>query len=87
MSIFEITMLLCFGSAWPFSIYRSWHSRRNEGKSIAFLSIVLVGYAAGILHKILYSFDAVFYLYVLNTLMVLADMLIFLRNKRLSLRS
>ena len=24
MSIFEVLMLLCFGAAWPFSIYKSY---------------------------------------------------------------
>ena len=43
MSIFEIIMLVCFGAAWPFSIYRSYKSRENSGKSIAFLIVVFIG--------------------------------------------
>jgi hypothetical protein len=80
MSIFEIIMLLCFGAAWPFSIYKSYVSRKNSGKSVIFLFIVFVGYVAGILHKIFYSLDFVIYLYILNGLMVIADIAIYYRN-------
>jgi hypothetical protein len=83
MSIFEIIMLLCFGAAWPFSIYKSYASRANSGKSIMFLWIVLMGYFAGIIHKLKYSYDGVIYLYILNSVMVLTDMLIYYRNAKL----
>jgi hypothetical protein len=43
MGIFEAIMLIYFGSAWPFSIYKSYTSRENTGKSIIFLLIVFVG--------------------------------------------
>ena len=80
MSVFEIIMLLCFGAAWPFSIYKSYTSRKNAGKSVIFLLIVLVGYAAGVLHKIFHSLDFVIYLYILNGAMVIADIGIYYRN-------
>jgi hypothetical protein len=80
MSVFEIIMLVCFGVAWPFSIYKSYTARKNTGKSVIFLFIVLVGYAAGVLHKIFHSFDFVIYLYILNGLMVLADIGLYYRN-------
>ena len=86
MSAFEILMLLCFGAAWPLSIYKSFTSRQNAGKSLWFLCVILIGYAAGILHKLLYSFDRVIYLYILNALMVLADIALYLRNRRLAVR-
>ena len=82
MSIFEIVMLLCFGSAWPFSIYTSYTSKKNSGKSIYFLYVVLVGYISGFTHKLFYSFDLVSVLYIVNACMVLLDILIFYRNKR-----
>jgi len=86
MSVFEIIMLLCFGAAWPFSIYKSYTSRSVEGKSLIFLLIVFVGYAAGILHKIFYYMDYVIYLYALNMLMVGTDTALYLRNRRMSAR-
>ncbi len=83
MSIFEIIMLLCFGAAWPFSIYRSWKSRRTGGKSVAFLFIVMVGYASGIANKLFYHFDNVVYLYCLNLTMVATDTVLWFRNRKL----
>ena len=83
MSVFEIAMLVCFGFAWPASIWKSWTSRNNSGKSLQFLCIVLVGYAAGITHKLLYSFDAVIVLYAVNALMVTTDIALWFRNGRL----
>ncbi|MEO5357187.1 MAG: hypothetical protein H7844_07810 [Nitrospirae bacterium YQR-1] len=82
MSIFEIIMLICFGSAWPCSIYKSCKSGKNEGKSIHFLIIVFLGYLSGFTHKVLYCFDYVSYLYVLNGSMVLIDILLYIRNGR-----
>ena len=64
MSIFEIVMLLCFASAWPFSIYKSYTSKQNAGKSLLFMYVVEVGYIAGLLHKYFYNMDGVFYLYL-----------------------
>lgn len=84
MSIFEIIMLICFGAAWPFSIYKSYTSRSTEGKSVLFLVIVIIGYIAGILNKILYHYDGVIYLYLLNLIMVGADLLLYFRNNRMA---
>ncbi len=83
MSPFEIIMLLCFGAAWPFSIYKSYKSRKNTGKSIVFLYVVVAGYIAGILHKIIYSYDPVIFLYALNSIMVTVDILLYYRNKKI----
>jgi phage shock protein PspC (stress-responsive transcriptional regulator) len=81
MSVLEVIMLLCFGAAWPFSLYRSWRSRSTAGKSPVFLAIVLVGYLAGIAHKLLYSPDTVTLLYALNAGMVAADIALYARNR------
>ncbi|NLI54147.1 MAG: hypothetical protein GX417_07445 [Clostridiales bacterium] len=83
MSIFEMIMLICFGAAWPASLYRSYKSRSTKGKSVLFTITVIVGYIAGIIHKILYQYDFVLYLYVLNMAMATTDLLLWLRNRRL----
>ena len=77
-------MLLCFGFAWPFSIYKSYKSKSVQGKSLPFLLIVLLGYAAGILHKIYYHYDAVIYFYILNAAMVGTDIALYFRNLKFS---
>lgn len=80
-SIFEIIMLVCFGAAWPVALLKSWRSRTSAGKSVIFLYIIFIGYLAGILHKICFSMDVVIALYILNALMVAADILLFYRNR------
>jgi len=82
MSIFEVIMLLCFGSAWPVSIYKSIKSKTTGGKSLFFLIIIAIGYVSGTIHKILFSKDWVMFLYILNFCMVAFDILLYFRNKK-----
>ena len=46
--ILEFAMLFAFGFSWPFAIVRTYRAKRVDGKSPAFMIIVLVGYACGI---------------------------------------
>lgn len=82
MSVLEAVMLLCFGAAWPISIAKSLRSRSTNGKSVVFLYVLIAGYLAGIANKILYSYDIVLYLYILNLLMVSTDTVLWYRNRR-----
>lgn len=83
MSPLEAIMLICFGTAWPFSIMRSFKSRSTNGKSLLFLLVLIMGYIAGIANKILYSYDIVLYLYILNLLMVSCDAVLWIRNRKI----
>jgi hypothetical protein len=83
MSVFEILMLLCFGAAWPFSIYKSYTSKSVKGKSPIFLLVLMSGYVFGILNKLFYHYDHVIFLYMLNLVMISTDFGLYLRNKKL----
>lgn len=83
MHVFEAIMLICFGIAWPVSIFKSIKSRNSGGKSSLFSYIVLLGYAAGIINKLINNNDIVLYLYILNFMMVLIDLILLYRNRRL----
>ncbi len=83
MRIFEAIMLICFGAAWPMNIMKSIKSKTAKGKSVLFLFIILFGYLSGILNKVFYDQDIVLILYIINFFMVLADIVIWFRNKRL----
>jgi len=74
-------MLFCFGISWPFSIYKSYKNKSVKGKSAIFLSLLLIGYAAGIINKWFYSFDRVIYLYALNFLLVFTDLMLYFRYR------
>ena len=85
IKFFEGVMLLCFGMAWPASIWKSLTSKTTKGKSILFLGIILVGYAAGIIKCLLepHIHWPVFSLYIINTIMVATDTLLYFRNKKI----
>jgi hypothetical protein len=94
MNIFESIMLLCFGFAWPISIYKSFVSKKTAGKSLLFLIVLQTGYIAGILYKLTEFLDDIkinpattmninLYLYILNLVLITVDELLFLRNRRL----
>jgi len=83
MSFFEILMLVCFGASWPFAVAKTYKTKNVKGKSSLFLALVIMGYIFGIIHKILYSFDFVIILYVFNGLMVLLDLILYFKYKKL----
>lgn len=70
----EILMLVCFGVSWPVAVMKTYQTKSVKGKSLLFLSLILLGYIFGIIHKCIYSLDYVIWLYVLNGVLVLADM-------------
>ncbi len=88
--IFEIVMVLSFGVSWPFSVVRSYRSKSTKGKSPVFLCCIIFGYIAGIVSKLLNgpymaSFSQKWYVlifYVINLLMVSADLCIYFANRR-----
>ncbi len=83
--ILEAIMILCFGLAWPVSVYKSYVSRSTQGKSVMFLVIVFVGYMAGLIHVLIDypGFSYLTVLYLANSIMIAADMALYVRNRRL----
>lgn len=82
--IFEMCFLLCFAAAWPVNIAKSLRSRTARGKSVAFEIIVVLGYLFGIAAKLVddhLSYVIIFY--VINTLLVSVDIVLYFRNARL----
>lgn len=85
MKIFEAVMLICFGASWPAALYKSITAKSARGKSAPFLWLVLLGYISGLIYKISTGFDLVSYLYLLNALMVSADIVFYYRNRKYDL--
>lgn len=83
MSIFEALMMLGFGLAWPFNIYKSVKTKTAAGKSLAFMITIELAYLCGVIHKMFYNFDAVIWLYIANLIMVFIDLMLMLRNRKL----
>jgi len=80
--LFEAIMLICFGAAWPISIYKLYKAKMAHGKSRLFLAVIMLGYLSGICYKITGRNDAIIALYVLNLIMVFIDFLLCCKYKK-----
>ena len=89
--ILEVIMIVSFGASWPLNLLKSYKARTTKGKSLAFLLLIFFGYIAGIVSKLVnegYMAQIgqkwyVLFFYVLNFIMVGADLCMYVRNKRL----
>jgi len=80
----EAVMMFSFGLSWPSAIIKSYTARTAKGKSLFFLIFILLGYACGIVAKIITdNISYVLIFYSLNFLMVFIDLLLFFRNQKL----
>lgn len=89
--ILEVIMIVSFGASWPLNVMKSYKARTTKGKSLSFLCLIFFGYIAGIVSKLLndgYMADFaskwyVLFFYVLNLIMVGADLCLYARNYKL----
>ena len=81
MSIYEVIMLICFGASWPFAVHKTYKTKSVKGKSVLFLSLIFLGYISGIIHKCIYKPDAVILLYILNLILVGADLTLWFKYR------
>jgi len=87
--LFEAIMLLCFSSAWPFSIAKLIKTKKTGSRSLFFFIIIIVGYSCGILyHYALFLergyFVNVVFLYGFNALMVSTDLILTLKYRKIN---
>lgn len=89
--ILEVVMIVSFGASWPLNVIKSYKARTTKGKSLAFLLLIFFGYVAGIVSKLVnasyiaqigYKWYVLFF-YMLNFIMVGADLLMYARNYKL----
>lgn len=86
--LLEIIMVVSFGASWPFNVFKSYKARTTKGKSLLFLCLILFGYVAGIASKFfnveyMENFASKWYVlvfYILNFVMVAADLALYIRN-------
>ena len=76
-SIWEVLFLLCFAVSWPVYIAKSLRTKIVIGKSPIFMSLIILSYIFGIIHKVLYSHDIVIWLYVFNAVLVATDVALY----------
>lgn len=76
-SIFEVLMLICFAVSWPISIVKALKTKIVIGKSPIFMSLIIIGYVFGIIHKLLYDPDMVTWLWAFNMCLVSFDLILY----------
>lgn len=82
---FEAVMMVCFGASWPVAILKTLRTRCVAGKSLGFLVLIFIGYAAGVAAKYIFAASNhvpvswVTLLYGINGAMVLFDIGLYLR--------
>ena len=90
----EILMIVSFGASWPFNVIKSVKTKSTKGKSLLFLYLIFFGYIAGIASKLMNpsymeaiaSKWYVLFFYVLNFIMVGADLVLYYLNRRRELK-
>ena len=90
--LLEALTIFCFGLSWPISIRKSLVSRTAKGKSLLFEVFILIGYAFGIVRKIIqvavfansgFVFYLGFFFYVFNFVAIAIDIALYFRNTKL----
>lgn len=80
-SILEMIMLICFGLSWPMNVAKAYKARTAKGSSLPFILLIITGYVAGIMAKIITGqINYVLIVYVLNLVIVVANLLVYFRN-------
>lgn len=82
--LMDICMIVAFGFSWPMNVIKSYKARTTKGKSLPFLLFIFFGYICGITGKLMASTFKwyVLFFYVLNFIMVGADLVLYIRNYR-----
>jgi uncharacterized membrane protein (DUF485 family) len=82
--VLEAVMLVCFGASWPISLVKNIKAKTAKNISLPFYLLILIGYIAGIGAKFITgTFNYVLAIYILNLLMVLANIFVYFYNYKL----
>ena len=80
--ILETVMLLCFGFSWPMSVYKNIKAKSAKAMSLGFITMIAVGYIAGISAKIyMHKYNYVLIVYVINLIMVSINLVVYFINR------
>lgn len=80
-SIFESIMLICFGLSWPLNVVKAYKARTARGTSLPFILLIITGYIAGIIAKLVAGqVNYVLIVYFLNLAIVSVNVLVYFRN-------
>lgn len=81
--ILEAIMLVCFGLSWPMSVIKNIKAKSAKNMSLQFILLICFGYVAGIAAKIInHNVSYVLAVYILNLVIVSANIVVYFVNKR-----
>ena len=82
--LLETIMLICFGFSWPLNAYKAFKMRTAVGVSWQFMTLVTLGYFAGIGAKLVSgNINYVLVFYLINQVCIFVNWGIYFRNRRL----
>lgn len=86
--ILEASMLICFGLSWPILLIKNVKSHSAKNMNLKFILLIIFGYLAGITAKVMNGcFNYVLLVYLLNFIIVCANLVIYFINKHYDLKA
>lgn len=83
-SVLETIMLICFGLSWPINLRKAYLARTAKGTRLFFILLIITGYIAGILAKLVSGqINYVLIAYFINLIMVSCNLIVYFRNTAL----
>ena len=80
-AMFESIMLICFGLSWPLNVIKAYKARTTQGTSLSFILLIVTGYIAGIIAKVISGqLNYVLIVYLLNLAIVSLNVVVYFRN-------
>ena len=87
-AIFETVMLVCFGLSWPINVVKAYKIQTTKGTSLPFIFLIIAGYVAGIVAKIITGqINYVLIVYAINLLIVMMNVVVYARNYQIDKRN
>ncbi len=82
--VLEAIMLVCFGLSWPINAYKGFRAGTAKGTSWQFISLITLGYIAGVAAKFVgNNINWVLAVYIINLVFVGVNWFVYFRNRRL----
>lgn len=83
-SILETIMLVCFGLSWPLNVIKAYRAKTTKGTSLPFILLIITGYVAGIMAKLItHQVNYVLIAYLINLAIVGLNVVVYFRNMAL----
>lgn len=82
----EALMLVCFGFSWPISLIKNIKAKSARNMSLQFILLIITGYIAGIVAKLISGrINYVLIVYLFNLAVVSVNLAVYFYNRHLDL--